>query len=70
MLTKLYKYLQKYKDEKIEYTKNSTLFHKTITIYNNTIYKLIILLNKITYTPPKLNNKGPNIEFHEECIYY
>jgi hypothetical protein len=67
MLTKLYTYLQKYKDEKIEVTKNSTLFQKYITAYNDTIHKLIIMLHNIKYTPKPIE---PNIVFHEEYIYY
>jgi len=69
MLTKLYTYLQKYKDEKIEVTKNSTLFRQSITVYNNAIYKLIQFLYKLKYTPPIKTNET-NIVFHEECIYY
>ena len=69
MLTKLYTYLQKYKDEKIEVTKNSTLFQKSITVYNDTIYRLIQFLHKIQYTPPIKTNEN-TIVFHEEFIYY
>ena len=66
MLTKLYTYLQKYKDEKIEVTKNSTLFKKSITVYNDTIYRLIKFLYRIKYITPI----EPNIVIHEDCIYY
>jgi hypothetical protein len=66
MLTKLYTYFQKYKDEQIEVTKNSTLFRQSITVYNNTIYKLIQFFYKLKYTPPTI----PDIVFHEDCIYY
>jgi hypothetical protein len=66
MLTKLYTYLQKYKDQQIEVTRNSTLFQQSITVYNNAIYKLIQFLYKLKYTPPI----EQDIVFHEECIYY
>lgn len=69
MLTKLYTYLQKYKDEQIEVTKNSTLFQKSITVYNDTIYRLIQFLHKLQYTPPIKTNET-TIVFHEEFIYY
>ena len=69
MLTKLYTYLQKYKDEQIEVTKNSTLFQQSITVYNNAIYKLIQFLYKLKYTPP-IKETRPEIVFHEDCIYY
>jgi hypothetical protein len=65
MLTKLYTYLQKYKDEQIEVTKNSTLFQQSITVYNNAIYKLIQFLYKLKYT-----TNETKVVFHEECIYY
>jgi hypothetical protein len=69
MLTKLYAYLKKYKDEKIQVTKDSALFQHSITIYNDTINKLINLLHKITYIPP-IKSVDTAIQFHEECIYY
>jgi hypothetical protein len=59
MLTKLYSYL--------EITKNSTLFQKSMTIYNDTIYKLINFLNNIKYKQP---SNEPHIQFHEDCVYY
>jgi hypothetical protein len=59
MLTKLYRYL--------EITKNSTLFQKSMTIYNDTIYSLIIFLYKIRYNQ---SSKELDVQFHEECIYY
>jgi hypothetical protein len=67
MLTNIYIYLKNYRDEQIEVTKKSTLFQKSIYIYNNTINKLINILYKMKY-----NNKStePVIQFHEECIYY
>lgn len=68
MFTKLYTYLINYKNEKIEVTTKSTLFQKYVNIYNDTIYKLIHMLHKITYIPPKSNE--PDIKFHEDCVYY
>ncbi len=66
MLIKIYSYLKNYKDEKLNITKNSALFQKYVTVYNNTLYKLIHLLYKMTYIQ-KLHD---NVQFHEECIYY
>lgn len=71
MLIKLYTYILNYKDEKLELTKQSSLFKKYAAIYNETIHKLIEFLNKIKYNN-SLNKSlnPPQIQFHEECIYY
>ena len=68
MLKKIYTYLQKYKDDKIQLPKKSTLFQKSINVYNDTIYILITFLQKISYKPTK--SEEPNIQFHEDCVYY
>ena len=58
---KVYSYFKHYKADKIEVTKN---------IYNTTIYTLIDLLYKITYTNNFKKPRQPSIEFNEECVFY
>ena len=41
----------------------------SITVYNDTIYRLIQFLHKIQYTPHIKTNEN-TIVFHEEFIYY
>jgi hypothetical protein len=67
MLIKIYSYLKKYKDDKIKVTKNSVLFQRYITVYNDAIHKLIIMLYNMKYTSKPIQS---NIQFNEECIYY
>jgi hypothetical protein len=66
MFTNLFNYLINYKNEKLEITQNSALFEKYITVYNNTILRIIGILYRIKYTP-KTNT---NIQVTEDCIYY